>query len=54
MTRQMRIECVKVCAPAQLAELVEGGHSVSALELSTASAVFATLSSNGNCFCDFV
>lgn len=24
---QMRIECVKVCAPAQLQELVEGGHS---------------------------
>lgn len=25
--RQMRIECVKVCAPNQLAELVEGGHA---------------------------
>ena len=25
--RQMRIECVKVCAPAQLQELVEGAHA---------------------------
>ena len=33
--RQMRIECVKVCAPAQLQELVEGAHS--ALSLVSAS-----------------
>ncbi|CAJ1425088.1 unnamed protein product [Effrenium voratum] len=30
-TGQMRIECVKVCAPAQLPELIEGAHGVMAL-----------------------